>query len=487
MKNKKAIVIGSGIAGLTTAIRLQKMGLDTVVFEKNKAPGGKIAERRFEEFRFDIGPSVFTKPELFCELLGGNLEDHFDIIDQPFRYFFQDQTFIDLYCEYEALKKEIETKLPGEFERLEKYLKNAKDKHDITFPVFMTQTLHKARSFMNKETLKGILNFGKIDAFTTLHEVNKKYLNAEKLIQIFDNYAHYVGSHPYKTPGTYSLIAHLEINDGLYWPKGGMRNIINKLYEKAKSLGTTFHFQQTVDKILYANKAVDGVLVNDQEYLADFVISNMDVDFTYSKLLNQKLKDKYRTEKSSSAVTFHWSMKGSFPELMTHNMFFPKQSKTDFDNVFDKNIAVSEDPTVYIFNSCKIDPNDAPEDGENWMVVVFSDYDKGQNWDEITNKARELALKKIEKQLALKDLKSRILNETTLTPKKIENNYLANKGSIYGDAMHGSMSVFKRHPNFHPKIKGLYFAGGTVHPGAGLPMCMLSAKIVAKLIGKKIS
>ena len=179
-------------------------------------------------------------------------------------------------------------------------------------------------------------------------------------------------------------------------------------------------------------------------------------------------------------------MEGKFPQLMAHNMFFPKDSKTDFDNVFLKEKSISEDPTIYLFNSCKLDPKDAPENGENWMVVVFSDHDKGQDWDDLTQKAKQLALQKIGEELQVTDLETRILHETTLDPRKIENFYGAHKGSIYGDAMHGAMSVFKRHPNFHPQIKGLYFAGGTVHPGAGLPMCMLSAKIVDQLIAKRL-
>lgn len=486
MKATNAIVIGSGIAGLATAMRLQAAGMATRVFEANAYPGGKVTEIGGEGYRFDAGPSLFTLPELVEDTIraaGKRVEDYFQYHRHPVacRYFWDDGTALTAWGERERFAREAEEKLGVPAAKTLRHLDHAARIYRATTPVFLEKSLHRWRSYLNADTLRAISQMHRLALFNSLHGVNQKALQHPKLVQLFDRYATYNGSSPYLTPGVMSSIPHLEHNLGTFYPQGGMHSIPMALYRLALDLGVEFHFNQPVEQILIQQKKIIGVRAGGQMYPAPLVVSNADVWPTFRRLLPQERAPEriLNQPRSSSALIFYWGMGGQFPELDLHNIFFSEDYREEFRQIFEEN-KVSDDPTVYVNISSKVEPADAPSDGENWFVMVNVPPDTGQDWPALTARLRAQVLRKLSARLG-RDLAPLIRYEAVLDPPLIQAQTASYQGSLYGASSNNRLAAFFRHPNFSPRIQGLYFAGGSVHPGGGVPLCLLSARITAGL------
>jgi len=280
------------------------------------------------------------------------------------------------------------------------------------------------------------------------------------------------------------MIPHLEQYYGTFFPKGGMHSITMSLYQLAKDIGVDFRFNSKVEEIEVKNKKVKGIKVDTSFIEADIVVSNSDVVPTYRHLLKtQKAPEKIlKQPRSSSALIFYWGIKKNFPELDLHNIFFSKDYKTEFDSIFNKQ-SVCNDPTVYINITSKEEPDDAPDGCENWFVMINVPSNTGQDWDEIITDARCNIIAKLNRLLEV-DLEALIDYEHILEPRTIESRTQSYQGALYGAASNNKFAAFLRHPNFKNAIKNLYFCGGSVHPGGGIPLCLLSGKIVSDLIEK---
>ncbi|MDR9441837.1 MAG: 1-hydroxycarotenoid 3,4-desaturase CrtD [Schleiferiaceae bacterium] len=486
MKSSDAIVIGSGIAGLATAVRLQAAGFATRVFEANAYPGGKVTEIGGQGYRFDAGPSLFTLPELVEETIqaaGKKVEDYFHYHRHPVacRYFWDDGTELTAWGDPRRFAQEVESKLGVPAARTEKHLAHAARIYRSTTPVFLEKSLHRWKSYLNRDTLKAISQLHRLNLFNSLHTVNHKALQHPKLVQLFDRYATYNGSSPYLTPGVMSSIPHLEHNLGTFYPRGGMHSIPMALYRLAQDLGVRFHFHQPVERILTQDKKVSGVRVEGQRYPASVVVSNADVWPTFRALLpHERAPERVLNQpRSSSALIFYWGMAATFSELDLHNIFFTDDYREEFRQIFEAQ-NVSDDPTVYVNISSKVEAQDAPPDTENWFVMVNVPPDTGQDWEALTARIRQQVLRKLSARLG-RDLAPLIRYEETLDPRKIEQQTASYQGSLYGASSNNPLAAFLRHPNFSPRLHGLYFAGGSVHPGGGVPLCLLSARITASL------
>ncbi len=476
-------IIGSGIGGLATAIRLAVKGHSVEVFEANSYPGGKLSSFDLGEYRFDAGPSLFTMPhfiEDLFELAGKDIKNYFDYFktDKVCHYFWEDGTNITAFAAPKKFAEEVENKLNVKGTTLLKALKDAKRKYDLTAEVFLHRSLHKPLNYLNKETLKGVLAMPTLDMMSSINQVNKR-LNNDKLTQLFNRFATYNGSNPYKASGIMTSIPHLEHGFGTFFPKGGMNAITKSLFKLAKELGVQFHFNQKVEEILIENKQAKGIRVGSEKYNFDAVVSNMDVFFTYEKLLpTAKHPTKIlKQPKSSSALIFYWGMEKKFPQLGLHNILFSENYKAEFDHIFNKK-TVYDDPTVYINISSKYESSDAPDGCENWFTMINVPANEGQDWDKIIETVRENTIQKVSRMLKT-DIRPLIKVEEILEPRTIESKTWSHKGALYGTSSNNLMSAFLRHPNFSRKIKNLYFCGGSVHPGGGIPLCLLSAKIVS--------
>ena len=487
---KKVIVIGSGIAGLAVSIRLALKGYNVQVFEQNSYPGGKLSSFSIKDYRFDAGPSLFTMPHLVTELFklaGEDVKNYFEFSKKEIacNYFWQDGTSFTAYGERKKFLKEVE-KVFGEPQyNVDKYLKKAKKKYDLTSSLFLEQSLHKLKTFISLDTLKALFQLKTFELQKSLHQANTQSFSSPHLIQLFDRYATYNGSDPYQTSGIMTLIQHLESAYGTFVPKKGMVSITESLFGLAKRLGVKFSFETGVKEIKVKLGVVSGIITKSGSFSSDYVISNMDVFHTYKKLLPNEIPpiNRLKQERSSSAVIFYWGIKQSFPDLDLHNIFFSKNYKKEFQAIF-KDKTVSEDPTIYINVTSKEVVGDAPKGCENWFVMINTPADHGQDWTQIVNRLRSHIISNISKRLNV-DLKNLIECEQVLTPHDIESKTQSYMGALYGASSNDSMAAFLRHPNFSNRIKNLYFCGGSVHPGGGIPLCLLSAKIVDELIPGK--
>ncbi len=491
-----AIIVGSGIAGLATAVRLAVLGYNVTVFEANSYPGGKLSEFKLGKYRFDAGPSLLATPELINDLFKfankpNNNAFTVKKIDKSCKYFYADGTTFTAWHNKQRFLEEVKEKF--NFENtlaIEKYLKNAAQNYNLTAPLFIEQSLHKAANFLNVKTLKGILNAWRLNLFNTMNDVNEQAFKNPYLTQYFNRFATYNGSNPYQAPGLLNIIAHLEHYYGTYIPEGGMHTITKSIYNLALSLGVTFHFNSKVEEIITENAGskqvqnVAGVKVNGQIFKGNIVVSNSDIQFTYRKLLpNLKAPESILAqEKSSSALIFYWGIKQQFKQLDLHNIFFTANYQQEFDCIFNKK-TVYHDPTVYVNITSKYVSDDAPPGCENWFVMINVPNNTGQPWDEIIATARKNIIVKIN-HLLNTNIEALIEVEHLLDPRTIETKTGSYLGALYGNASNNRYAAFLRHKNFSDQVKGLYFCGGSVHPGGGIPLCLNAAKITAELIKK---
>lgn len=484
---KTAIVIGSGIAGLASAVRLTAKGFQVTVFESNSHPGGKLHSKTIDGYRFDLGPSLFTMPWLVTELFelhNREPKNYFKYSKKQniCNYFWDDGTRFNASADIETFITNAAVKFSEQESSIRKYLLNNQEKYELTSPVFLEKSLHKSQTYLSKETLKALLKINGMGINRSLNSHNEHYFKSNKLVQLFNRYATYNGSSPYRTPGIMSMIPHLEMGTGTYFPEGGMHNITKSIYQLALDIGVTFKFNHTVEEIVVTNGKAKGILCQGDIHYADVTVSNMDIYPTYKKLLpNEKHPKKVlQQERSSSALIFYWGIKGTFPELDLHNILFSSDYKGEFTKIFDKK-DLSDDPTVYINITSKENSSDAPKDSENWFVMINAPGNYGQNWNALKENIRKKIIDKINKALKT-DIEPLIETEFVLDPMGIENNTSSYRGSLYGAASNSKFAAFLRHPNFSSKLKNLYFCGGSVHPGGGIPLCLLSAKILTDCV-----
>ncbi|TLP76772.1 1-hydroxycarotenoid 3,4-desaturase CrtD [Maribacter sp. ACAM166] len=485
----KALVIGAGIGGISSALRLRKKGYQVTVIEANNYPGGKIHAIEKDGYRFDLGPSLFTMPHLVTELFElfhKNPNNHFQFKRKKTicNYFWEDGHRFTAASNKNDFITEAAHSFNEPTQNISRYIKKNKKKYDLTAPIFLEKSLHKLGTYLSVQTLKSIFQIGILDINSTLNETNKDFFDNPKLVQLFNRFATYNGSSPYKTPGIMSMIPHLEMDFGTFFPKGGMHQISLSLYKLALDEGVIFKFNETVQEITIAHNRATGAISTKNSYKTDCVISNMDIYPTYKRLLkNQKAPEKILSqERSSSALIFYWGIKREFPELDLHNIFFSEFYEKEFNAIFNDK-SLFNDPTIYINITSKDNPSDAPQGSENWFVMINVPGNYGQDWGVLKTQARRNIISKINRILKV-DLESLITTEHILDPVGIEKNTSSYRGALYGSASNNRFSAFLRHPNFSNSIKNLYFCGGSVHPGGGIPLCLLSAKIVADLVPK---
>jgi phytoene desaturase len=486
----KAYIIGSGIAGIATAIRLAVKGFDVTVFEKNSYAGGKINVLKKDGYTFDTGPSLFVQP--------GNIEELFELAEEDIhayfkykplaiacKYFYEDGTVVNAYTDKEKFADELYEKTGEPKQNTISYLNESEKIYKHIGNIFLNHSLHKRSTLRKAKIARALLNTKRSYLFSTLHQTNTKRFTKPHSIQLFNRYATYSGSNPYKAPAILKLIPHIEYSEGVFYPEGGMIAIINALYKLAEKKGVQFKFNAKVERIIEFQNEAKGVVVNGENLFGDLVISNADVYFTYLKMLNDErfAKRILKQERSSSALIFYWGIKKEFPQLELHNIFFTQDYKKEFDSIFKlKNIY--NDPTIYINITSKCEPGiHAPEGKENWFVMINVAADIKMSEENFIKTCRQNILAKLS-NLLNEDIESLVETEEVLHPKMIEELTSSYLGALYGTSSNSKRAAFFRHPNFSKDIKHLYFTGGSVHPGGGIPLCLKSAKITTDIIAE---
>ena len=509
MENKRVAVIGGGLGALSGAIRLAQLGFSVQLFEKNPKIGGKVNEVILRGYRFDTGASLLTMPFVIDELFdfaGFKRSDYLDFvpIDPICRYFFPDGSMMDASADKAKMETAIAQLSPNDVKAYERFLKYAERIHDLTAEIFMFTPIHEFKKLMRPRYFRTLFRLHQIDPFRTVHQSVSRFFSDPRLVQLFDRYATYNGSDPFQAPATLNIIPYIEYGLGGYYIKGGIYRLVEALEAVAHERGVQIRTSAEVERICcVGNQRVNGVQVNGETVDADYVLCGADAVVAYHELIEghqyQRETENARhilnignrvfgfkvdqLEPSLSGLVFLWGVNGKHPRLAHHNIIFSSDYNTEFRQIF-KHQQVPDDPTIYIAITSRADAGHAPTDGENWFVLLNMPYlAPGQMWEKEKVRMRAVVLDRL-KQLGF-DIADRIEVEQIYTPEDFAELYASNRGSIYGVSSNSKTTAFKRLPNRSRLLKGLYFAGGSVHPGGGIPLVILSGKMAATLIAEE--
>lgn len=511
--DKKIVITGAGIGSLATAVRLSYAGFNVSLFEKNSLPGGKMGEIREKGYRFDTGPSLFTLPELVDNLPGKNgTKLKYSRLEHISRYFYPDGISFTASGDPDKFIETVAESTGNPANEIREYLSSARSLYELSSPVFIFSAFHRWKKLFTEKNLGLLTGMMKFNPFSSMHRFNTKALSSPKVIQLFDRYATYNGSNPYFAPATLNIIAHLEHNLGAYFPEGGMRQLVDHLWSMAVDNGVKFRFNCEVKEIIVDKSRATGIVytdhgntgemdsdraepggdrgekVTDKIEHADIVISGGDIFRTWKELLPgiRSPRSIRKPDLSSSAIIFYWGVKKEFKYLNLHNIFFSADYKGEFISLSGRGPTIFNDPTIYIYNSSFMEKSDAPKGCSNLFVMINSRYNKGENWEEQAGEARRIILTRLRERYDL-DIEPYIEFEQFATPETIEKTTLSTAGALYGNSSNSITSAFNRHPNFSNKIENLFFTGGSVHPGGGIPLCLASAMIVENEVNEYVN
>lgn len=482
------IVVGGGIGGLSAAINLAIEGQPVIVLEQNAQVGGKMAQWESKGFRFDIGPSVITMPHVFEQLFaraGRQLHDYLQLepLDPLTRYFYQDGTRLDVTPNLTEMAQQIAQLEPADVEGYFAYLSYVARLYRLTSPTFIFSEPPSWQSFLKFSPTDAL----KIDGLRTMHQAIKGFVKSPHLRQLLGRFATYVGASPYIAPATLNVIAHVELIGGVWYPHGGIYRVATAMATLAQELGVEIRTECPVQEICVQDGQVRGVkLQDDTEIKTRAVVANVDVASVYEKLIAPPHRDAARVrqlaeqERSCSGFVMLLGVEGTYDQLTHHNIFFSQDYEQEFDDIFAREVP-PDDPTIYVSITSKSDPQHALAGHENWFVLInapaLSDtYD----WAAKRNTYRQHVLNKLASQGI--DVRDRIKTERILTPLDLEKLTNARQGALYGASSNSRWAAFRRPHNRAADIRGLYFAGGTTHPGGGVPMVTLSGKLAAQLL-----
>jgi phytoene desaturase len=504
----RVVVIGAGLGGLSAAIRLAHAGYHVDVFEKQSGPGGKAFSEQIGAYRFDTGPSLFTLQPVFAQLFeetGRSMDDYATVtpLERICRYFWRDGARMESLADPDRFADQFQRAFGEDPAHLRSFLRYSEQIHRVTSHLFLERSLHEWSTVFTGEFWRSVGQLGKIDAFRTMDRANGAFFRNARVRQFFNRYATYNGSDPYQTPATLNIIPHVEYGLGAWSVAGGIYAIPRALERLAGDVGVRLHYGVTVEEILTTGRPglrgrigsklpgsrgrarVRGVRVDGVEHPAEIVISNADVTPTYERLLGDTRAPLYkryqRLEPSSSGLVFYWGVRKRFPELGLHNIFFSDDYRSEFNAIFQQH-RCPDDPTIYLNITVKDGaPEDAPADGENWFVLVNAPADRGQDWQGEAQRVREAVLKRLSRELGT-EIEAVLEEEAQMTPSDIAAKTDSHRGSLYGIASNTRGAAFLRHPNRSRRYRGLFFVGGSAHPGGGMPLVVLGGRIVADLV-----
>lgn len=488
------VVIGGGLGGLSAAISLAQKGYSVSLFEKNSHLGGKLNRLEKEGFGFDLGPSILTMPHIFDRLFresGKQMSDYVSIKQLQFewRSFFTDGTVMDLYNDLDEMKLKNPELSEKELQEYRNYLKYAKRLYDATNEGYFEKGLDDLKSIISHHGVFSALK--DFDYFHTMSQGIDKRVSNPYLRDMLKYYIKYVGSSADEAPAILNVLAYVQSHLGLWYVEGGMHKLAEALVKLGEEVGVTFHTNTEVTSIETSTEggAVKGVrLASGETVLADRVVSNMEVIPTYNRLLNVDpvyTKELEKTfEPAASGLVLHLGVNRLYPQLAHHNFFFSEDSTENYKTVFTKK-KLPEDPTIYLVNSNKTDPKQAPEGHENIKILPHIPYIQNRPFtDEEYADLRERVLIKLE-NMGLTDLRKHIVVEDQWTPVDIEETYYSTHGAIYGVVSDRKKNKGFKFPKKSAKFSNLYFVGGSVNPGGGMPMVTLSGQQVSDMIVKE--
>ena len=492
-------IIGGGLGGLSAACVLAARGHKAIVFERNDWLGGKAAQLRGDGFRFDMGPTIVTIPSVLRRIFseaGARMEDYLELIrlDPQWRCFFDDGAVLDLAQNPNEMARTLDCFAPNtnsgaryrEFIKYSARLNGISERHFFYKPIGGLRDMFDLKTSFDPKMLGDVLAMrmgssvaGTVRAFTP----------DLRVAQMIDHFTQYVGSSPYGSPAVLCGIAHMQTNEGVWYPVGGTRAVPNALVKLATELRVEFRTDTKIDKILTGSGEVTGVLTDAGEEIAlSAVVSNCDSVRMHRELINGSARAAFarrrKYEPACSGVVLYLGLNKRYEHLTHHDFVFSRDPKEEFNCIYNKG-EPAPDPTCYLAATTCTESETAPPGGEALYVLVHTPYLRPHhNWKRMLPAYRRIILEKLKRTGQMPDIESRIVFESALTPQDIHDRYRVMNGAIYGLASHGKFLGAFKPGNRSPDVRGLYLAGGAAHPGPGMPMVLMSGWIAADALDR---
>ncbi len=492
MQKPTAIVIGAGIGGIAAAARLAKNGYEVTVLEKNETPGGRCNQIVRDGHRFDIGPTLFLMPEVWEETfaaLGEKMSDHLDLrrIDPTYKVHFEDGLQLELTSDIGKMQTQLEAVEKTAFTGFLHYIAEGSKHYKISLKKFVGRNFYNIFEYFSLSNLPLIFQ---LKALGKHYSNTGRFFKDERLKAAFTFQNMYLGLSPYDAPATYSLLQYTELAEGVWYPIGGMYAGIQALTGVAEKLGVKFHYNAPVKKINVDGARVKSVTLEDgRELFADVFVGNADLPYIYDQLLpdraeTRKLQNKLYT---CSTIMFYWGVDKEYPQIRHHNIFLGGDYKESFDRIFNDH-TLPEMPSFYVHAPKRTDPAAAPAGQDTLYVLVPVGHLSAraqQDWDALIARAREVVFARLAKEMGADDLREHIKFEIIYQPKTWQERFNLVNGAAFGLSHNFWQVGFLRPQNRHKKYKNMYFAGASTHPGTGLPIVLLSARLTTERILKE--
>jgi phytoene desaturase len=479
---KKILVVGAGLGGLAAAIRLAHAGHAVEVWEKNATPGGKLKELRQDGFSWGTGPSLLTMPEVLRELFasaGERMEDHLELVrlDSACRYFWTDGAVIDEDAAFWSRPE------------VARFLAYAQGIYELSGEAYLNRPPGDFWRAFTPRNLWKLRHLGKVATTRTLAAEVERRISDPRLRQIFLRFATYNGSSPYLTPATFNIIPYVEAEFGAWYVRGGMARITEALAALAQRNGVTFRFNATVSAVQPVERGWEVAAQDGACGRFDLLVCNADAISAWTGFLAGvdagEVRKMLKPDLSTSGFILFLGVRGRDLRLGHHNIFFSDDYPREFDEIHRQKINPTE-PTIYLSISTRTDSDHAPAGHDNYFILVNTPArDPGRPWTvEETANYRDLVLRRLER-FSLEDFSGRVVTESVFTSGDFAARDLAHHGALYGWASHSIRTSLFRPPLRAPARRNLYFVGGTTHPGGGIPLVLLSGKMVAEMIRRE--
>ncbi len=490
---KKVLIIGAGIGGITTSIFLARAGYRVEIYEKNSAPGGRCGQLIRDGHRFDLGATMLMMPGIYNDVfnsLGIDLFSDSKIkpLQDLYKIYFDNNDSLTFSKDESRVIADHERIEPGSFESSRKYIKEG---YGI-FRLGIDKLI--ARNFTNPFQMINFRNIGlliRLKTYISNFSYAKKFFKTDHLRMAYTFQNIYVGQSPFDSPALFSMVPAAEITEGSFFPEGGMFRIVQVLLEEAQKNGVKMHFSSPVKQIKTSGNKARGIVLEDNTVInGDIVLANADLPYVYRKLLPDRRKAE-RIDKmnfSASAICIHIGLDKQYPQLGHHSVFLSDDFRHGLDMIF-KEKSVSKNPSFYLHAPAKTDSSAAPQGHESLSFIIGAghvDNRYNQDWEFLKKQSRDAVIDRL-KKFGLTDIEDHIKFEIIYSPQSWETACNITRGSVFGSLAHNllQMGYFRPH-NRHRKYRNLYFTGGSTHPGNGIPNVLLSAKLVSERILKNI-
>ncbi len=492
-------VLGGGLGGLAAACTLAARGHEVILFERNEWLGGKAAVLERDGFRFDMGPTILTLPSVLERIFGEagrSLVTSLDLVrlDPQWRSFFVDGSVLDLYADPTRMQAELNayapgSKVAGDYLRFSEHaarLHKVSRRFFFWRPIDSIRDMFDARNSFDLSTLADVLA---LKPGRTMSQLVRGFVRDARVAQMLDHFTQYVGSSPEQSPAVLGGIAHMQTHDGVWYPRGGTAAVPQALGNLAAELGVDVRLGVGIRRILSRQGRVSGVETeNGEQVELAAIVSNADSVRTHRELIGgppaAAFARRRRYEPACSGVVLYLGLSRRYDHLAHHNFVFAADPHEEFRSIYRRG-EPADDPTCYVCAPAITDPSVAPDGGEALYVLVHTPYLRPHHdWARMFPAYRRRILDKLATSAGLKDLESRIVFEEKLTPQDIHDRYGVLNGAIYGLASHGRWLGAFKPGNRSRDLPGLYLAGGSAHPGPGMPMVLMSGWIAADTLDR---